>query len=246
MRLKYLFLKIGFMLMAHILSAQTSLKTPKQEGKASYYADKFHGKLTASGERFNMHDYTAAHRHYPFNTLLRITNLSNNKTVYVRINDRGPYIPGRVLDISKAAAEELDMIQSGTAMVKFEPVGLDFYKMPDAPMLTLIKGPAKVAPPLPKSSQLVTGNTYSLSGTIKYPEGFGLQISAYNDIDNAKADCKALINKGINEVFIQVGWANGFKIFRVLVGDFKKKELAMENLVMVRQLGYDAFVKKHF
>jgi peptidoglycan lytic transglycosylase len=86
-------------------------------GVSSYYGRKFHGRKTASGETFNMYDYTAAHKTLPFGTLLEVENLSNNKKVVVRVNDRGPFVKDRVLDISYAAAEQIDMIKSGTAKI---------------------------------------------------------------------------------------------------------------------------------
>jgi rare lipoprotein A len=87
---------------------------------ASYYGRKFHGKRTASGEIFNMFDYTAAHKTLPFGTLVKVTNLKNHRAVVVRINDRGPFVKGRDLDLSYAAAKALGMIIDGTAKVKVE------------------------------------------------------------------------------------------------------------------------------
>ena len=87
---------------------------------ASYYSDDFHGKKTANGEMYNMYDYTAAHISYPFNTIVRVTNLSNNKEVILRINDRKPDTNGRAIDLSLKAAHELRMISSGIAKVKVE------------------------------------------------------------------------------------------------------------------------------
>ena len=87
---------------------------------ASYYSDDFHGKKTANGEIYNMYDYTAAHIAYPFNTIARVTNLSNNRKVVVRINDRKPDSNERALDLSLKAAHELRMISSGITKVKVE------------------------------------------------------------------------------------------------------------------------------
>ncbi len=87
-------------------------------GRASYYGPGFQGRSTASGERFNMYDLTAAHRTLPFGTKVQVTNLSNGKSVTVRINDRGPFKRGRIIDLSKAAAGKIDMISSGTARVR--------------------------------------------------------------------------------------------------------------------------------
>ena len=90
------------------------------EGVASYYADDYHGKQTSNGEVFNMNDLTAAHRTFPFGTQVRVTNLENKKNVVVRVNDRGPFKEGRIIDLSLAAAKELDLIRMGTAKVKLE------------------------------------------------------------------------------------------------------------------------------
>lgn len=90
------------------------------EGVASYYADDYHGKQTSNGEVFDMNDLTAAHRTFPFGTKVRITNLENKKNVVVRVNDRGPFKEGRIVDLSLAAAKELDLIKAGTAKVKLE------------------------------------------------------------------------------------------------------------------------------
>ena len=91
-----------------------------QEGIASWYGREFNGRSTASGEIFNDSQFTAAHPILPFGTMLKVTNQHNNKTVTVRINDRGPFVAARIIDLSRAAAEQLDMITTGTAPVKVE------------------------------------------------------------------------------------------------------------------------------
>jgi rare lipoprotein A len=91
-----------------------------EKGVASYYAHKYHGRTTANGEVFDMHALTAAHRTYRFGTRVKVTHLGNNRSVVVRINDRGPFVNGRIIDLSLAAAEELQMIESGLARVSLE------------------------------------------------------------------------------------------------------------------------------
>ena len=93
-----------------------------QTGVASYYADDFHGKKTSNGETFDMNELTAAHRTLPFGTKVKVINQNNGKSVVVRINDRGPFLKGRIIDLSEAAAKKIDMISSGTAPVKLENV----------------------------------------------------------------------------------------------------------------------------
>lgn len=91
-----------------------------EEGIASYYADSLDGNPTASGESYNKNAMTAAHRTLPFGTKVKVTNLSNHKSVVVRINDRGPHIENRIIDISGAAAEKLGLLDSGTTRVRIE------------------------------------------------------------------------------------------------------------------------------
>lgn len=90
----------------------------KEQGRASYYADKFVGRKTASGARFSQHKRTAAHRTLPFGTKLKVKNLDNGRTVRVRVNDRGPFVAGRMIDLSKKAARKLGMLQHGVANVE--------------------------------------------------------------------------------------------------------------------------------
>ncbi len=88
------------------------------QGKASYYADKFEGRKTASGQVYRHHKMTAAHRSLPFGTAVKVTNLQNGKSVTVEINDRGPFVAGRIIDVSKKAAQKLDMIRQGVIAVE--------------------------------------------------------------------------------------------------------------------------------
>ena len=100
--------------------------------KASWYGPGFHGRKTANGEVYDQNSFTAAHKSLKFGTLLKTTNLKNNKSVVIRINDRGPYIHGRDLDLSKAAASELGMVRKGVAKLKVEEIkiaGLDNQMM---------------------------------------------------------------------------------------------------------------------
>jgi rare lipoprotein A len=93
-----------------------------QVGTSSYYGKKFHGRKTANGEIFNMYKLTAAHRVLPLGTVAKVTNLANGRWVVVKVNDRGPFIEGRILDLSFAAALEIEMVESGTAKVMIEIV----------------------------------------------------------------------------------------------------------------------------
>lgn len=95
-----------------------------QSGKASYYADKFNGRKTASGERFRNSKLTAAHKTLPFGTKVKVTNMKTGQSVKVRINDRGPFVAGRIIDLSKKAARRIGIISEGIGSVKIK------YKKP--------------------------------------------------------------------------------------------------------------------
>lgn len=114
----------------HITSATPSAPSflpmpstePYQVGKASWYGSLFQGKATASGEDYDMYDFTAAHRELPLGTFVKVTNLKNLKSVIVRINDRGPVTPGRIIDLSYSAARSLEMHQKGLQKVRIDVV----------------------------------------------------------------------------------------------------------------------------
>jgi rare lipoprotein A len=93
-----------------------------EKGVASWYGTAFHGRTTASGERYDMHAMTAAHRTLPFGVIVEVTNLDNSRRARVRINDRGPFKKGRIIDLSYAAARELDMVQAGLARVRIRVI----------------------------------------------------------------------------------------------------------------------------
>ena len=95
-------------------------KIYSETGYASFYGDKYDGGKTANGETFHQNKLTAAHKKLPFGTMVKVTNLSNNKTVIVRVNDRGPFVRTRIIDLSKAAAQQLNMINAGVVKVKIE------------------------------------------------------------------------------------------------------------------------------
>ena len=112
---------IGTRKKSNTRNLKTAKRVPKViTGVSSFYGADFHGKLTANGEVFDMYGLTAAHKTLPLNTTVRVTNLANNKSLILRINDRGPYIKGRILDCSYGAAKKLDFLLQGTTKVRIE------------------------------------------------------------------------------------------------------------------------------
>ncbi|WP_193049388.1 septal ring lytic transglycosylase RlpA family protein [Pseudoalteromonas undina] len=109
--IKFVFISVLLVILTACSTAPSNINNQQrdvaEQGKASFYADKYHGRLTASGERFSQQAATAAHLKLPFDTRVKVTNIANNKSVVVRINDRGPYIRGRIIDLSKAMFKKI-------------------------------------------------------------------------------------------------------------------------------------------
>ncbi len=112
----------------YVINSRTYYPIPsangyEETGTASWYGSDFHGRSTSNGEKYNMHDMTAAHKVLPMNTMLLVTNLRNKKQVVVRVNDRGPFVKGRIIDLSFSAAKKIDMQHTGTAKVRVLALG---------------------------------------------------------------------------------------------------------------------------
>jgi rare lipoprotein A len=122
----------------HVLK---SAKGFSQKGTASWYGNKFHGHLTSNGEIYNMYSMSAAHKNLPLPTYLQVTNLANNKSVVVRVNDRGPFHQSRIIDLSYSAAYKLDMLKTGTASVSITVVDLDKNDLANAKIKDQVKPP---------------------------------------------------------------------------------------------------------
>lgn len=111
---------LNLLLFLAILFFSSCAKKITETGQASYYADKFNGRKTANGEIFRQRKLTAASKTIPFGTKVKVRNLANNKTVKVRINDRGPFVKGRIIDLSKKAARRIDMLRTGVQNVELK------------------------------------------------------------------------------------------------------------------------------
>ncbi len=304
----------------------------RQRGEASYYADQFHGRKTANGEKFDMNALTAAHPRIRFNTLLRVTNLRNNQSVIVRINDRGPYVGNRIIDLSKAAAGKIDMIRSGVAPVQLEVLYVETGPMSDQErreneerirrqeergggstprpnqetntsednqrrsVLERIRrllgkkdgsnesreesgntNPAPNSPPpqpeppprpeekqapqretrpqpepqqrpgnQPLDTETFAGiNTYQLDGTITYPEGYGVQVGSFSQLQAAIRKGREVEQTRFANVYIQTGWSGSVRVFRIIAGEGTIDQ-AQALAARLKTKGFNGFVRQHY
>jgi len=134
-----------------------------EKGEASWYGEPYNGRRAASGEVFDMEQLTAAHRTLPFQTWVEVTNLNNGKQVEVRITDRGPFVDGRVIDLSRAAAREIDLLRSGVAPVELRVIEAPKRYAPEPPTMVASNGPASPTspPPSPSGEFVVQAGAFS-------------------------------------------------------------------------------------
>jgi rare lipoprotein A len=172
-----------------------------QIGKASWYGKKFHGRKTANGETYNMYAMTAAHKTLPLGTWVRVDNLSNKKNVIVRVNDRGPFVTGRIIDLSYTAAQKMDIVGPGTAPVKVTALGRASHD--------------------PNASKVPV--TYT---PMNYRYGnFTVQVGAFKDKNNAERLKANLGKKYKNAHIVKYTDYRGL-FYRVRVGKFSTLEVA--------------------
>lgn len=206
----------------------------KQKGKASYYAHDFHGRVTANGEKFNMNAFTAAHQTLAFNCLVKVINLENKRSVVVRINDRGPYCKNRVLDLSRMAAHKLGIVKNGTARVKLEVIG--YHNKAEDEQVT-------------KNDEFAfegfePGFLYNRKGESQELEGYGVQIGAFKDKENAVNTCLNFELKGFKS-FIKVLENGNGRLYRIIVGVCKNEQRAEKIYKKLKRKGWDGFITKY-
>jgi rare lipoprotein A len=200
-----------------------------QTGKASYYADRFEGKPTASGEKYRHHKLTAAHKTLPFGTRVRVTNLANNAQVEVTINDRGPYVEDRIIDLSKSAAEKLGFLVQGLADVKIEVIDPGTGKVSD--------------PSRPIGNVLVDEKEfYNLAIDRTRPAGFGVQIGTFQELVNLLRLTDNLKKSYQKKITVQVKVLNGVKYYSLIVGQFPNRTKAESLRDELRKRFPDAFI----
>ncbi len=193
----------------------------RERGVASWYGKKFHGRLTSSREPYDMYEMTAAHKTLPLPTYVKVRNLRNDRTVIVRVNDRGPFVHNRVIDLSYAAATKLDMVRDGTSLVEVtaitfdEPGGDRPVRNVTAPEPTLASRPA------PRPATAVSEPPPAAEPA---PDVHGIyaQVGAFGSRDNAQSRLDVLKRRGIGNAFIHADSSGDTTMYRVRVGPIKE------------------------
>lgn len=191
---------IAFIILSLGVVAQ---KNYVKTGIASFYADKFEGRQTANGEIYYHAKRTAAHRTLAFGSVVKVTNLENNKYVVVRVNDRGPFVDNRIIDLSKSAAKELGFVEKGLAKVKVEVIA-NTEDLPD------------------KKTDTTTENVkvyYQLNSELVNPKGKGVQIGSYTDDENVIKLIADLKKEFKQNIYVEMAPVKKRKLYRIIMGN---------------------------
>ncbi len=206
-----------------------SAKGFTERGIASWYGSKFHGRDTASGEKYNMYDMTAAHKNLPIPVFVRVKNLDNGQELIVKVNDRGPFVDGRIIDLSFAAARKLGIYESGTANVEIEALS-EAYRREDATVTQLAN--------VPSSAQPDAGDVSSSDA--KY--AWVVQLGAFQD----EANASNLLNQVTVDLPAQrsINHDKNAQLYRVIVGPVSTIEEADRLRLALASTGFDGYTLK--
>jgi rare lipoprotein A len=180
----------------------------KERGVASWYGTKFHGNLTSSREPYDMYEMTAAHKSLPLPTFVRVRNLSNGRSVIVKVNDRGPFVHNRIIDLSYAAAMKLDMVTSGTGLVEVEAISFEDPPGDRPVRKTTTPQPAPVAPAAPSPQRIAEDRIF-------------VQVGAFGSRENAERRLSALRDASILAAFIVEDTSVSPSLYRVRIGPIR-------------------------
>ncbi|MFN3403552.1 MAG: septal ring lytic transglycosylase RlpA family protein [Cytophagaceae bacterium] len=200
-----------------------------QIGTASFYANKFHGRKTASGEKYSKNAFTAAHNTLPFNSYVKVTNLSNQKSVIVRINDRGPFVKSRIIDLSYVAAKEIGIISSGTGKVKIELTSDSIAEPAETPEVKL--------------KDIKPGHVYNNEGKSINLSGVYLQVGSYSSIENTQTAINELLSSGYDNISIEAIKLKNKNTYRLLLGNYLESEVQNIQKKLKKQ-GYNSLIRK--
>lgn len=189
-------------------------------GIASWYGPNFNGRLTSDGEVYNMYGLTAANKILPMNTIVKVTNLNNNRSVVVRINDRGPFVNNRIIDLSKAAASRIGMIATGTAPVRLKILGFVNKGVVTIPQPSMLQHSPK--------TKVLTNFAIQIGAFTRY-SGALITQKRYNNVDGYKAIIKDTDN-------------NGRRLFKVWLTGFKSEAEARDYIK--QKLFHGAFITR--
>ncbi|NBC23433.1 MAG: septal ring lytic transglycosylase RlpA family protein [Gammaproteobacteria bacterium] len=208
----------------------------RERGVASWYGTKFHGRRTSSGEPYDMHAFTAAHKTLPLPTWVEVTNLRNRRSILVRVNDRGPFVANRIIDLSYAAARELDIVGDGTGLVEVR--ALTFGEAAGGDRMTAAapaQAPAETLPPADDTAPPQPAGGQTGDAPVLY-----VQVGAFSERANAERMHARLLAEDFSDAFIFEDVTEERRLYRVRVGPIPSVEAYDATVARLGALGIDS------
>lgn len=231
------------------------LNNNAEVGYAVYYADYLNGRPTALGEIYNGNIYTCAHKTHPLGTILKVTRIDNGASVVVRVNDRGPFNPGLVVDLSKIAAQKIDLITVGKTKVSIKVIGHsdknptnkrgDEYNYGrisegyDYPAGEVLDMPQLYDIGTEKGLSIKGQKSKARDGVAFLPSdqlGYAIQLASFSDYSNAQRQFIALRNNGIDNLYIKEEIQRGKRLYKIVIAAFSTNEKAQSYLQNARSM----------
>lgn len=228
-----MFKSIVFFVICFFIGCNIFSQEVKEYGQASYYANKFHGRKTASGEVYNKNLYTAAHRTLPFGTVVTVVNTSNNKKVKVKINDRGPFKKKRIIDLSLIAAKDIGLIQSGYANVIVTTSEYNDNSTENNNFISKVK--------------LLNNGYYNKTLKKQVPKGMGVQVGSFYELTNLLVVMESIEKQFKEDVYLFVSNdKKGKKLYKISFGEYSKRSKADKVKKHAQKQGIeDCFIVKY-
>lgn len=203
------------------------------DGYASWYGADFHARKTSNGETYNMYAHTAAHKTFPMNTVVKVLNVENGKSTIVRINDRGPFVEGRIIDLSSAAAHDIDMVKTGIAKVRLEVIGF-------AGVINKHRQEVKQV-----QSDDVLSSEFKIDNTPKSISGgaFAIQVGAFRKREGAEITQERYSHMPPYQSVIKEFELDGAPIYRVFLRGFQSEQEARDFLKKNKQIDGAFFIR---
>ncbi len=230
------------------------LNYKSEVGYAVYYADYLDGRATALGEIYRANEYTCAHRTHPLGTILKVSRIDNGQTVFVRVNDRGPFNPGLIIDLSRAAAEKIDLITVGKTRVAIQVVGHSdknptnrsgepqYYSRETENLIPKGLGSRDPAPQAYDdfSTRGLTAKSAGVAQGIAFlpadQRGYAIQLASFNDYTNAERQYRSWSQKGMENLYIRKEIQGGQTLYKLMIAVFTTDQKAQAYLQSVRSL----------
>ncbi len=229
-----------YTVMGRSYTPMTQLAPYRARGIATWYGRRYHGRRTASGEVYDMYAMTAAHTTLPIPSYVRVTNVNNGRSVVVRVNDRGPFLDERLIDLSYVAAHRLDLVRNGSGLVEVESI-LSFDSAPAVPIATRRAEPITIAPPSPAiaqspSSTLALAESASVVPPVAAsPGSHYLQLAAFSVQDNALRFMERM-QVELGDLGTALSMTNANNLFRIRSGPYASQAEALAAAQRIGQL----------